>query len=64
MKRFLCLKDWKIGSGIYFEKGKWYSGIVINNGKRVKIYGEVGITVTFNETTDYFNLGAGVKEHG
>lgn len=55
-KKYLCLKDWKIESGVYFEKGKEYEGTPCNDGKSVKMYGEVGMKVNFHEGSDYFEV--------
>lgn len=56
MKEYLCLKDWKIDSGIYFEKGNFYKGKPFNNGNSVEMYGEVGMVINFHIGSDYFNI--------
>ena len=53
---YLCLKDWEIDSGIYFEKGKYYFGTPYNNGDSVRMYGEVGMVVNFHQGSNYFQI--------
>ncbi|UUV25937.1 MULTISPECIES: hypothetical protein [Lysinibacillus] len=55
-QQYLCIKDWKVDSGIYFEKDKHYKGVPYNNGKSVKMYGEVGMVINFHQGSDYFNI--------
>lgn len=55
-KKYLCLKDWTIESGTYFEKGKEYEGVPYNDGKSVKMYGEVGMNVNFHAGSEYFKI--------
>lgn len=55
-QKYLCIKDWEIESGIYFEKGKYYEGRPYNDGKSVKMYGEVGMIINFYEGSEYFNI--------
>lgn len=55
--KFECLKDWTIKSGTYFEKGKEYKGWIHNDGKSVKMIGELGMAVNFHEGSEYFNIG-------
>lgn len=55
-QKYLCIKDWEIDSGIYFEKGKYYEGMSYNNGKSVKMYGEVGMVINFHEGSEYFTI--------
>jgi hypothetical protein len=52
-----CLKDWTIESGTYFEKGKKYNGFVYNDGKSIKMIGELGMEINFHEGSEYFSLG-------
>lgn len=56
MKEFLCLKDWEIDSGIYFEKGKIYKGKPYNESKSVRMIGEVGMEIDFHVGSEYFNI--------
>lgn len=56
MKSYLCLKDWEIDSGIYFQEGKTYKGKVYNDGKSVEMQGEVGMKINFHEVSEYFNI--------
>lgn len=56
MKKYLCLKDWSIESGTYFEKGETYKGQPYNNSKSVKMYGEVGMVINFHSGSEYFNI--------
>lgn len=56
MKSYLCLKDWEIDSGIYFQEGKTYKGKVYNDGKSVEMQGEVGMKINFHEGSEYFNI--------
>jgi hypothetical protein len=55
-QRYLCIKDWKIDSEIYFENGKYYKGIPYNKGDSVKMYGEVGMVINFHIGSDYFQI--------
>lgn len=55
-KQYLCVKNWEIESGIYFEEGKFYEGRPYNNGKSVEMYGEVGMNINFHEGSEYFNI--------
>jgi len=55
-KRYLCIKDWKIESGTYYEKGKYYFGKPYNNGNSVKMHGEVGMVVNFHKGSEYFQI--------
>lgn len=54
--KFMCLKDWKVESGVYFEKGKEYKGIIYNEGKSVKMQGELGMVINFHEGSEYFKI--------
>lgn len=53
---YLCIKDWKIESGVYFEEGKEYKGAPYDDGKSVKMYGEVGMVINFHTGSEYFNI--------
>lgn len=53
---YLCLKNWKIDSGVYFEKDKQYIGTPYNNGNSVKMYGEVGMIINFHKGSEYFQI--------
>ena len=55
-QRYLCLKDWKTDSGLYFQKGKYYDGKPYNNGDSVKMYGEVNMKVNFHKGSEYFKI--------
>lgn len=55
-KRYLCLKNWKLDSRTYFEKGKFYKGIPYNEGKSVKMYGEGGMVINFHHGSEYFKI--------
>lgn len=57
MKEYLCIKDWTIDSGTYFKKGKTYKGMPYNDGKSVRMHGEVGMEINFHVGSDYFNIG-------
>jgi hypothetical protein len=57
MKEYVCLKDWQIDSGVYFEKSKTYKGKPYNDGKSVRMNGEVGMEINFHVGSDYFNIG-------
>ena len=56
MREYLCMQDWGIDSGIYFEKGKKYEGIPSKDGRSVKMFGEVGMVITFHEGSKYFKI--------
>lgn len=56
LKEYECMKDWTIESGTYFEKGKKYMGHVYNDGKSVKMIGELGMAVNFHEGSEYFKI--------
>lgn len=55
-EQFMCLKNWEIESGIYFEVGKVYEGIRFNDGSSVRMYGEVGMVINFGKDSDYFKI--------
>jgi hypothetical protein len=56
MKEYVCLKDWTIDSGTYFEKDKTYKGKPYNDGKSVLMYGEVGMNINFHVGSEYLNI--------
>lgn len=55
-RKFLCIKDWKVESGTYFERGKCYEGKTYNNGESVLMYGEVGMKINFHKGSEYFDI--------
>lgn len=55
-EKYLCVKNWEIISGIYFEKDKYYEGTPFNNGKSVRMKGEAGMVINFHKGSEYFEI--------
>lgn len=56
MREYICMQDWEIESGVYFEKGKKYEGIPSKDGTSVRMFGEVGMVITFHEGNRHFKI--------
>ncbi|WP_342487306.1 hypothetical protein NSQ30_10630 [Bacillus sp. FSL R7-0651] len=56
MREYICMQDWEIESGVYFENGKKYEGIPSKDGTSVKMFGEVGMLITFHEGNRHFKI--------
>lgn len=55
-EKFNCLKNWGVESGIYFEEGKEYEGIRLKSTGSVRMFGEVGMEITFHKDNVYFKI--------
>jgi hypothetical protein len=53
-RKYLCVKNWEVDSGIYFKKGNYYDGKLSNNKTVIKMNGEVGMVINFQTDSEYF----------
>lgn len=56
IRRYLCLQDWEIESGVYYEEGEYYEGIPSSDGSSAEITGEAGMVVTFYRNNEFFHI--------
>lgn len=53
---YLCQKDWKLNSIVYFKSGRTYQGTRNAVDKSVKMYGDFGVVTSFLPGSEYFAI--------